>query len=165
MRYWRNRHCIPLSLRAMKPTATLIKHSFSIEIFQMKNNKLFVIFLLAFMIVGCVFDGGSKKKIVGNYYLWQWEGGRSYYLVDKHTSPNGGGLIDGTVQVIAWSDNYIYILKKSLFSGEKEGWVIIDVKNQKITKTIPEQVMKERLSANGDSNIQFYSAESAWEKL
>ena len=98
MRYWRNRHCIPLSLRAMKPTATLIKHSFSPEIFQMGKNKLFVIFLLAFMIVGCVFDGGSKKKIVGNYYLWQWEGGRSYYLVDKHTSPNGGGLIDGTVQ-------------------------------------------------------------------
>ena len=32
-------------------------------IFQMKKNKLFVIFLLAFMIMGCVFDGGSKKKL------------------------------------------------------------------------------------------------------
>lgn len=117
------------------------------------------------MITGCVFDGGSKKKIVGNYYLWQWEGGRSYYLVDKHTSPNGGGLIDGTVQTIAWSDNYIYIQKKPLFSGEKKGWVIIDVKNKKKTKTISEQVMRERLSANGDSNIQFYSAESAWRDL
>ena len=97
----------------------------------MKKNKLFVIFLLAFMITGC---GGSKKKIVGNYYLWQWEGGRSYYLVDKHTSPNGGGLIDGTVQTIAWSDNYIYIQKKPLFSGEKKGWVIIDDKNKKKQK-------------------------------
>ena len=133
-------------------------------IFQMKKNKLFVIFLLAFMIMGCVFDGGSKRKIVGNYYLWQWEGGRSYYLVDKHTSPNAGGLIDGTVQTIAWSDNYIYIHKKPLFSGEEKGWVIIDVKNQKQTNTISEQIMKERLTTNGDSNIQFYSAESAWEK-
>jgi hypothetical protein len=149
----------------MNQIATLIKHSFSPKIFQMGKNKLFVIFLLAFMIVGCVFDGGSKKKIVGNYYLWQWEGGRSYYLVDKHTSPNGGGLIDGTVQIIAWSDNYIYVQKKPLFSGEKKGWVIIDVKKQKITETISEQVMKERLSANGDSKIQFYSAESAWRKL
>ena len=86
-------------------------------------------------------------------------------MVDKHTSPNAGGLIDGTVQTIAWSDNYIYIEKKPLFSGEKEGWVIIDVKKQKITETISEQVMKERLSANGDSKIQFYSAESAWRKL
>jgi hypothetical protein len=73
--------------------------------------------------------------------------------------------IDGTVQIIAWSDNYIYVQKKPLFSGEKKGWVIIDVKKQKITETISEQVMKERLSANGDSIIQFYSAESAWRKL
>ena len=107
-----------LLFRAMNQIATLIKHSFSPKIFQMGKNKLFVIFLLAFMIVGCVFDGGSKKKIVGNYYLWQWEGGRSYYLVDKHTSPNGGGLIDGTVQIIAWSD-IIYMSKRNHFFQEK----------------------------------------------
>lgn len=114
----------------------------------------------------CLFDGGNKAKIAGNYYLHRWEGGTLFYIVDKWSEPNGGGLIEGTVQKVSWSEDYIFVKRKSTFGGDTNGWMIIDVYKSKIVGPFTdEEFERKQNEIVGNQKVKKYSPEKAWDIL
>lgn len=102
----------------------------------------------------------AYRKIAGDYYLHRWEDGKTYYLEDK-TQDKPGGAIDGVVEEIGWNKNYIFVKRRSIFGGDKNGWMIIEIKNKKIrcplagdTPNIPEA-----------KDVSFMKPEKAWSVL
>jgi hypothetical protein len=71
----------------------------------------------------------------GRLQLEQWEDGNTYYLNKKghKGSGSGGGLLDGTVQRIGWSQRYIVAKRYSTFRGDPDGWMVIDLQSGEIT--------------------------------
>jgi len=131
----------------------------------MKIRKLIILCIYLFL-SSCLFDGGSKNKITGNYYLHKWEGGHPFYIVDKWGEPDGGGLINGTVQEIGWNEKYIFAKRKSTFGGDPNGWMVIDVNANKITGPFTdEELGNKQKELIGNEKIEIYLPEKAWEIL
>ncbi|MBK9320661.1 MAG: hypothetical protein IPM91_18985 [Bacteroidetes bacterium] len=125
-------------------------------------NRLIVLFIFT----GCLFDGGSKRKIVGEYYLHRWEGGAPFYIVDIWGKTEGGGLIKGTVKEIGWNNDYIFVSRKSTFGGDPDGWMIIYVSEDKITGPFTAvQFERERKLLLGNQSIKIFEPDKIWEML
>ena len=131
----------------------------------MKYYKI-IIYLLPVFFSSCLFDGGSKKEIVGSYYLYRWEGGTPFYIDDGWGEPNGGGLLEGTVQEISWNEDYIFAKRKSTFGGDPSGWMIIDVNdNEIIGPFTDEELINKQKELIGSQAVKRYFPEKAWEIL
>lgn len=86
------------------------------------------------LLVSCDQDpfGLAYRELPGEYYLHRWEDGKTYYLEDKDKMGIAGGIVDGTVEAIGWNRKFILVKRHSLFGGDADGWMLIDVENKEI---------------------------------
>ena len=132
----------------------------------MKCYKTLIYLFVILFFSGCLFDGGSKKKIVGDYYLHRWEGGTPFYIDNKWGQPDGGGLIEGTVQEIGWNEDYIFAKRKSTFGGDPSGWMIIDVNKGKIMGSFTDEEFEgKQKEILGHQEIKKYPPKKVWKML
>jgi hypothetical protein len=119
--------------------------------------------LLVFIAVLLIF-GGWERKIVGKYRLEQFEDLETYYLhkAGQDDSADGGSIIGGTVRRIGWSSRYIVAERHSIYRGDADGWMIIDVESGKMSGPFTEADFQSRPESK---DIQIYDASVAWKRL
>lgn len=131
----------------------------------MKNINFFKISVIYFMVLfsGCDQDifNNSCKKISNSFFLKKWEDGKTYYLLNSCNSDSmqGGGVLNGTINSIGWNSEFIIVNRKSIFSGDKDGWIVID--SQKASLDGP----FENLGATKFKEIKTFNPSEAWESL
>ena len=119
---------------------------------------------IALLLGSCFPFGEGERTIIGNFALVRWEGGSKYYIVRSGEKVNGGGLLNGSVTRLAWSDNYIIAQCKPTFNGDVYGWMVIDV--AKGTVTGPSELQESALRDSLQSTMMRSIAPSeAWQKL
>ena len=123
-----------------------------------------LLLLLCFVMSGCFPGDGKQHTIVGDYKLHQWEDGKTYYLHKRgqDDSEQGGSIIGGTVIRIGWSSRYILVERHSIYRGDADGWMIIDVQSGTMSGPFKEADFRLRSEA---IDIQIYDASEAWKKL
>ena len=119
--------------------------------------------VLVFIAILFVF-GGWERKVVGKYRLEQFEDFKTYYLhkAGQDDSAEGGSIIGGIVLRIGWSSRYIVAERHSIYRGDPDGWMIIDVESGKISGPFTETAFQARPESKG---IQIYEASEAWKRL
>jgi len=129
----------------------------------MKRSLVLYVIMLA-LLVGCDQDpfGFNEKEISGNYLLEIWEDGSTYYIIEKGVERDGGGVIDGTVLEIGWSEDFIIAKRYANFRGDLDGWMIVDVRREAVEGPFTDEAIKTKSQAQG---MDFMSAQEAWEKL
>ena len=130
-----------------------------------KRNKIIVasIGVVVLLAAAALFIfGGWERTVVGNYRLQQWEDFETYYLNKKGQEDSGGGVIDGIVIRIGWSDHYIIVERHANYHGDPNGWMVIDVNSDKITGPFTETEIRARPELK---DIPTYQAAEAWKKL
>jgi hypothetical protein len=120
--------------------------------------------LLVVGMSGCFPGGGKQRTIVGDYRLHQWEDDTTYYLHKRgqDDSSQGGSIIGGTVLRIGWNSHYILAERHSIFRGDADGWMIIDVQSGAISGPFSDIDFRARPEAQG---IQIYEVSEAWKRL
>ncbi|MBI2510950.1 MAG: hypothetical protein HYV96_03140 [Opitutae bacterium] len=120
--------------------------------------------LTAFLIAGCFPGGGTQRKIAGEFRLERWEDGITYYLHKRghDDSDEGGSVIGGTVVRIGWSSRHIVVQRYSIYRGDFDGWMIIDVQTDSISGPFSDAQVQARDDVRG---IATYPVAEAWEKL
>lgn len=116
--------------------------------------------LLSVLFPGC----DNRRRIVGGYQLEQWEDGHTYYLhrSGQDDSANGGSIIEGTVLRLGWSSRYVVAKRYSIFRGDPDGWMIIDVQTGAITGPFSDTEIQTHSESKG---IKIYDAPDAWKML
>jgi hypothetical protein len=77
-------------------------------------------------------------------------------------SSEGGSVIGGTVLRIGWSSRYILADRHSIYRGDADGWMIIDVQTGTVSGPFTETDFLARPEAKG---IRIYEAGEAWKRL
>ena len=116
--------------------------------------------LLVLLISGCE----QQHTIAGDYRLEQFEDGKTYYLHKRghDDSPEGGSIIGGIVLRLGWSSRYILAERHSIYRGDPDGWMIIDVQSGAMTGPFAYTEFLARPEAHG---IQVYQVDEAWKRL
>lgn len=127
---------------------------------RMNARVIPLLLLLALFMAGC----GSERTVAGAFRLEQWEDGQKYYLHKRghDDSSEGGSIIGGIVLRLGWSGRYIVAERHSIYRGDADGWMIIDVQSGAISGPFTETQFRVRPEAQG---IQIYEASEAWKKL
>ncbi len=120
--------------------------------------------VVATALAGCFPFDGAQRKIVGDYLLHQWEDGRTYYLHRRghDDSSIGGSIIGGTVLRLGWTEHYIAAERYSIFRGDPDGWMIIDVRSGEMSGPFTEPEFRARPEAR---SMKIYGAPEAWDSL
>ena len=125
-------------------------------------RRYFSAFLVLFsvLLAGCE----QQHRIVGDYRLEKFEDGQTYYLhkAGQDDSSQGGSIIGGTVVRIGWSSRYIVAERYSIYRGDPDGWMIIDVQSGVISGPFTETDFQARPESKG---IKIYDASEAWKIL
>ncbi len=126
----------------------------------MRWAVLIVLVSVMLAAIGC----SQERKLAGPYRLEQWEDGQTYYLHKRgqDDSTEGGSIIGGTVLRIGWSSRYIMAERHSIYRGDPDGWMIIDVQAGTMSGPFTEKDVRARPEAQG---IQVYEAIDAWKRL
>lgn len=88
--------------------------------------------LVASLASGCVDQdplGLSRRTLIEPYTLERSEGD-IYYIQKSGSLQNGGGVLEGTVEEIGWTNGFIFARRFALMRGDHaspDGWMIIDV--------------------------------------
>ena len=116
--------------------------------------------LLALFAAGC----GRERTVAGAFRLEQWEDGETYYLHRRgqDDSSQGGSIIGGTVLRLGWTGRYIVAERHSIYRGDADGWMVIDVQSGAVSGPFTETEFRARPEAQG---IRIYDASVAWKKL
>jgi hypothetical protein len=116
--------------------------------------------LVALLVTGC----GSERTVAGAFRLEQWEDGTTFYLHKRglDDSAQGGSVIGGIVLRLGWSSRYIVAERHSIYRGDPDGWMIIDVQSGAMSGPFTETEFRARPEAQG---IQVYQVSEAWKKL
>jgi hypothetical protein len=103
----------------------------------------------------------SCKKIHDSFFIKKWEDGKTFYLLNScnYDSLQGGGVINGTINSIWWNSEFIIVNRKSIFGGDKDGWIVINSKNASMDGPF------ENLEATKFKNIKTLIPSKAWESL
>jgi len=106
----------------------------------------------------------QQRKVAGDYRLQQWEDGQTYYLHKRghDDSSEGGSIIGGTVLRIGWSARYVLAERHSIYRGDPDGWMIIDVQTGSTRGPLTEADLRGRPESQG---ITIYEAGEAWKRL
>lgn len=112
------------------------------------------------IVTGCE----QQHTIAGDYRLEQFEDGKTYYLHKRghDDSADGGSIIGGVVLRLGWSSRYIVAERHSIYRGDADGWMIIDVQSGAMTGPFTEADLRKRPEAEG---IQIYEVSEAWKRL
>lgn len=126
--------------------------------------SLLTILCAVLLCAGCFPGGGKQRKLPGGFRLEQWEDGTTYYLHRRghDDSKEGGSIIGGTVVRIGWSTRYILAQRYSIFRGDRDGWMIIDVQSGSITGPFTDAQLQTRPEATG---ITTFPVAEAWRRL
>lgn len=126
-------------------------------------SVIFITLILALLVVACDQDplGRSRKKVAGIYSLQRWEDGKTYYL-DAKGDRKSGGVLDGIVIQIGWNEHYIVAKRQSLFRGDPDGWMIINVHHLSIEGPFSDAIIRTRAETKG---MDFLYPDEAWKKL
>src|SRR5437773_2051341 len=119
-----------------------------------------LLLLLVLLVSGCE----QQHTIAGDYRLEQFEDGQTYYLHKRghDDSSEGGSIIGGIVLRLGWSSRYIVAERHSIYRGDADGWMIIDVQSGAMSGPFTEAEFQARPEAQG---IQVYQVSEAWKKL
>jgi hypothetical protein len=119
-----------------------------------------LLLLLVLLISGCE----QQHTVAGDYRLEQFEDGQTYYLHKRghDDSSEGGSIIGGIVLRLGWSSRYIVAERHSIYRGDPDGWMIIDVQSAAMSGPFTEAEFRARPEAQG---IQVYQVSEAWKKL
>ncbi|MEI8045359.1 MAG: hypothetical protein WCL11_28370 [Verrucomicrobiota bacterium] len=128
------------------------------------RTRLFTLICMAVLLAGCFPGGGTQRKIAGDFSLEQWEDGTTYYLHRRgHAdSSEGGSIIGGTVLRIGWSNRYIVAQRHSIYRGDPDGWMIIDVQTGDISGPFTDAQLQARDDVRG---IVTHPVAEAWRSL
>jgi hypothetical protein len=126
-------------------------------------HQMLLILLIGLM-SGCFPFGGSERKIAGDYRLEQFEDGQTYYLHKRghDDSADGGSIIGGIVLRLGWSSRFIVAERHSIYRGDPDGWMIIDVQTGAISGPFAEADLRKHSEVSG---IQIYEVSEAWKRL
>jgi hypothetical protein len=127
----------------------------------MKNSaqKFLLVFSLLLTMAGC----SDTKSLPRNYKLERWEDNKTYYLLGpSETKAQGGGLIDGVVVRIAWSEEIILAERFSTFRGDPDGWMVVEIKTGKISGPISQAEFDE---IRRRYRLKVQEASEAWSAL
>jgi hypothetical protein len=114
---------------------------------------------MALALNGCMDITTPKKRIAGDYYLELFET-TNFYIQEKGKDENGGGAEDGTVEELGWSSDLIVAKRHSVYRGDPDGWMIVDVRKHQVSGPIDEAERKMKYPA-----INIYPVRDAWKKL
>lgn len=119
-----------------------------------------LLYLVGLFLTGC----GNERTVAGAFRLELFEDGTTYYLHKRghDDSKDGGSIIGGTVVRIGWSSGYILAQRHSIYRGDPEGWMIIDVQTGKITGPFSDAELQEHSEARG---ITTFPVSEAWRRL
>jgi hypothetical protein len=119
-----------------------------------------LLLLLALFVAGCE----QQHTIAGDYRLEQFEDGKTYYLHKRghDDSSEGGSIIGGIVLQLGWSSRFIVAERHSFYSGDADGWMIIDVQSGAMTGPFTEADLQKHSEVQG---IQRYDVSEAWKRL
>ncbi len=120
------------------------------------TTLLFVVIATA----GC----DQQRKVAGDYRLEQWEDGQTLLLAQEWPRRfiRGGSIIGGTVLRIGWTSRYMVVERHSIYRGDADGWMIIDVQTGTMSGPFSEADVRARPEAQG---IQIYEVSEAWKRL
>ena len=95
------------------------------------------------------------------YALCQWEDAKTYYLESTNQpQKDGGGVLEGSVQKIAWNDRVIVASRYAVFRGDGDGWMVIDLDMHKISGPITDYA-----EATQFPNLKPQDVTEAWKGL
>jgi len=120
-----------------------------------------ILMLSLFVVVsGCE----QQHTIAGDYRLEQFEDGQTYYLHKRghDDSADGGSIIGGIVLRLGWSSRYIVAERHSIYRGDPDGWMIIDVQTGAMTGPFTETDLRKHSEVSG---IQIYEVSESWKRL
>jgi hypothetical protein len=125
-------------------------------------KKIIFISLLIFL-ASCDQDlfNNSCKKIHYSFFLKKWEDGKTFYLLNSCNSDSaqGGGVLNGTINSIGWNSEFIIANRKSLFGGDKDGWIVINSHKGSLEGPF------ENLEKTKFKDIKTFIPSEAWERL
>lgn len=127
-------------------------------------RRLTLAVFCAAALTGCdteFFNSGCRDIGDTGYSLCRNEDGPTvFYLEPNDQSPSGGGVLNGTVESIGWSDKTIVASRHSTFRGDRDGLMIVDIASKKIYGPIDQSVATKDYRA-----IKLTSAADAWAQL
>jgi hypothetical protein len=96
--------------------------------------------VITFLLCSC---NQSHRQLAGGYYLERFdEGGTSYYVGAPGKSVSGGGVFDGTVQEIGWTEDWILARVRRVYRGDPDGWYVLNVKTGQIAGPLQSSELK-----------------------
>jgi hypothetical protein len=120
--------------------------------------------VLMIALSGCdtdFFNSGCRALGDSGYSLCRNDDGPTvFYLEPNHQAPSGGGVLDGTVESIGWSDKVIVASRRSTFRGDPDGLIVVDIVSKKIVGPIDPSVVTKMYPA-----IKLTKASDAWSGL
>jgi hypothetical protein len=128
----------------------------------MRLQTLFPLILVASAALSCDQDpfGMSRRRLVGQYRLQQWEDERTYYVLGDSALGRGGDLA-GSVVFIGWNDRFI-VAERRAMAGGVLGWMLIDVQAKVVSGPLDSAALLARPAL---ADIRLLSPDSAWRRL
>ncbi|WP_147675646.1 hypothetical protein [Xanthomonas massiliensis] len=124
--------------------------------------RIFLILLLSVAMAGCdlnPFNAGCRN--IDSYYaLCQVDDQSTYLIMRSGEQPEGGGVLEGSIERIGWNDRYILAWRNATFRGDPDGWMKVDIQSHKIIGPISDREALKLLVNNPPRD-----AASVWKDL
>ena len=94
----------------------------------MSGKKHLIAIAISSLLFGC---DRSSKRLVGGYSVERFEQGQ-YYLVCDGCNTGSGGVFEGTIEEIGWSDQRILARVTRVYRGDTDGWYVLDLNTRQV---------------------------------
>lgn len=91
----------------------------------------------------------------------KWEGEQDYYVRGPGTDPNGG-VFEGTVSQIGWTDDVIVAHRHASFGGDENGWMVLNIRTLEVRGPLSEEAWRSEPFLR---NIVVKPSAEAWHSL
>ena len=127
-------------------------------------SRRWLSFFLALSLLAVLSGCKQQHTIAGDYRLEQFEDGHTYYLhkLGHDDSADGGSIIGGTVLQLGWNSRFIVAERHSIYRGDPDGWMIINVQTGSMSGPFTEADLRKHSEA---SDIRIYEVSEAWKRL
>ena len=109
---------------------------------SMSGKKCFLV-IASLVIVGLVavrFFDPLSRRLAGGYRLNLFSESGEYYVDEPGVRlTRGGGVFDGTVEKVGWSDTLILARVTRIWGGDPNGWYVLDVETKIVRGPLTDQ--------------------------